>query len=591
MSYRSGALSLSEEDLSIGGGAPTGLSLHRNYNSGVTGIGPGANWTFNADGYVSIEALPLYPGDVPVTGNEPYVYNVVIGGKTIGFLGGSVYGGPNGPFAGGPVGTYQPALPSGAQLVFNGSNPFTGNYTFTDSDGSVANFSPGPSGRITNLTMPDGTRLEYTYISGQTVKFISSNRGWALLFESATKVCAVNLAQSYVTAGSTCPADAQSVTYGTVSSTYTSGAGMPLLTSATRGNQTTTYTYNAKDHLNCVRDPGQAVCKIQTTYTECPNDPNGLGIQYQLHLRDYVSSQQDATGKAYAFSYANGSAFPAGCPKGQQDPNEDFRAFTASTATMTENGSASTVVTLDPSGMPSEIADPLGRKSSFGLEAVSGPWGSYILDTTIKSVARPEGNYETYAFDARGNITGKTVKAKPGSGLADLVTGAVYPASCGNTKTCNKPTSVTDPRSNATSYTYDATHGGVLTETAPADANGIQAVKRYAYAQRYAWIKNASGGFSQAASPVWLLSEERSCRATATVGNACAGGAADEVIVAYDYGPSTGSVGNNLLLRGKTVTAQDSDGAIRSLRTCYGYDRDGNKIWETSPRAGLAACY
>ncbi|MBB4101059.1 hypothetical protein GGR46_004648, partial [Sphingomonas kyeonggiensis] len=198
---------------------------------------------------------------------------------------------------------------------------------------------------------------------------------------------------------------------------------------------------------------------------------------------------------------------------------------------------------------------------------------------------------ETYDYDNRGNLTSKTVKPKPNSGLSDLVTSAVYPASCGNVVTCNKPTSVTNPRSNATSYTHDATHGGVLTETAPADANGIQAVKRYAYAQRYAWIKNASGGFSQAASPVWLPSEERSCRATATVGNACAGGAADEVIVAYDYGPNTGSVGNNLQLRGKTVTAQDSDGVIRSLRTCYGYDRNGRKIWETSPRAGLSACY
>lgn len=71
----------------------------------------------------------------------------------------------------------------------------------------------------------------------------------------------------------------------------------------------------------------------------------------------------------------------------------------------------------------------------------------------------------------------------------------------------------------------------------------------------------------------------------------CAGGASDEVVTRYDYGPDTGSVGNNLLLRGKVVTAQDADGVIRSYRTCYGYDALGNKIWETSPRAGLSACY
>jgi hypothetical protein len=150
---------------------------------------------------------------------------------------------------------------------------------------------------------------------------------------------------------------------------------------------------------------------------------------------------------------------------------------------------------------------------------------------------------------------------------------------------------VIDANGNRTDYTYDATHGGVLTETASADTNGVRAVKRYAYTQRYVWIKNSSGGFVHASSPVWLLIEERSCRATATVGNACAGGAADEVITSYDYGPDTGLVGNNLWLRGKTVTAQDSDGVIRSLRTCFGYDRDGNKTFETSPRAGLAGCY
>jgi hypothetical protein len=77
----------------------------------------------------------------------------------------------------------------------------------------------------------------------------------------------------------------------------------------------------------------------------------------------------------------------------------------------------------------------------------------------------------------------------------------------------------------------------------------------------------------------------RTCRTTATVNGACAGGAADEVLTAYEYGPDTGAVGNNLMLRGVAVTA---DG--QTLRTCYGYDRDGNKISETKPRAGLAVC-
>jgi hypothetical protein len=38
-------------------------------------------------------------------------------------------------------------------------------------------------------------------------------------------------------------------------------------------------------------------------------------------------------------------------------------------------------------------------------------------------------------------------------------------------------------------------------------------------------------------------------------------------------------------MRGVVVTA---DG--QSLRTCYGYNKFGDKISETSPRAGLGGC-
>lgn len=585
VNYRSGSLSLSEQDLSIGGEGVAGLSLSRIYSSSVDRAGPAANWGYSTDGYVSAEQLSAHPDfEQPQKGNEPYVFNVVFGGKSVGFTGGSTYNGST--TTGGPVGPYQPALPSGAQLVFVGT-ALSGHYVFTDSDGSVVTFGTGASGRISSWVMPDGTRLDYTYNANLTPRSVISNRGWALIFESATKVCAVNMATSYVTATSSCPTDAQTVTYGTTASSY-SGT---LLTSATKSGRTTSYFYNSKDHLNCIKEPGQSVCKLQTTYAECANDPFVSGTQRDLHLRDYVTSQVDASGKTYSFSYSATGIYPVGCPKWHNDTDPDYRPFLSTTTTLTENGSATSSFELDISGLPVSIIDPLGRTSSITLRANGGDWGPSLPDATVIGVANPEGNGESYEYDGRGNLTSKTIRSKPGSGLSNLVTTASYPTTCSNIVTCNKPTSVIDPRLNVTSFTYDPVHGGVLTETAPADANGIQAVKRYAYAQRYAWIKNASGGFVQAASPVWVMTEERSCRSTATVGNSCAGGAGDEVIVSYDYGPNTGSEGNNLLLRGKTVTAQGSDGVIRSLRACYGYDRDGNKIWETSPRAGLTACY
>jgi hypothetical protein len=57
----------------------------------------------------------------------------------------------------------------------------------------------------------------------------------------------------------------------------------------------------------------------------------------------------------------------------------------------------------------------------------------------------------------------------------------------------------------------------------------------------------------------------------------------DETLTTYDYGPDSGP--NNLWLRGVVVTA----GGV-SPRTCYAYDKWGNRISATSPRAGLTSC-
>jgi YD repeat-containing protein len=112
--------------------------------------------------------------------------------------------------------------------------------------------------------------------------------------------------------------------------------------------------------------------------------------------------------------------------------------------------------------------------------------------------------------------------------------------------------------------------------------NGIRPQTRYSYTQRYAWISNGSGGYVQAATPVWLLTAESSCRTSAWNGTACTV-ANDEVVTTYDYGPNSGP--NNLLLRGKVVTANGI-----SRRTCFAYDGQGNRIAETKPRAGLTSC-
>jgi hypothetical protein len=208
----------------------------------------------------------------------------------------------------------------------------------------------------------------------------------------------------------------------------------------------------------------------------------------------------------------------------------------------------------------------------------------------------PEGDDTLIDRDERNNIVSITRYPKPNTGLSPLTLyTATFPVDCMNPRTCNRPITATDANNNSWSYTYAPEHGGVLTETGPltptrqSDGSmaNVRPQKRYEYAQRYAWISNGSGGYMHGPTAIWLLTRERSCITTAASGPGCVGGAADEVVTDYDYGPDSGP--NTLLLRGVAVTAYVS-GAPVTQRTCYGYDSSGRRISETGPGAQLASC-
>lgn len=230
------------------------------------------------------------------------------------------------------------------------------------------------------------------------------------------------------------------------------------------------------------------------------------------------------------------------------------------------------------------MADPAQLLTSTDPE---GRLTRYEYDSNrIKKITMPELDSWEFTYDARGNVLNKIRHAKPGSGQPDItLESRTYVLSCtsANYRICNKPLTITDANGWTSVFTYDPAHGGVLTETSPS-VGGVAPVKRYSYVQKYAWIKNSSGTYVQASSPVWLLAEERFCKSSATSGNSCSGGAADEVVTSYDYGPNSGP--NNLLLRGVATTA---DGVTQ--RSCYTYNSWGNPNSQTNPRAGLASCY
>lgn len=208
---------------------------------------------------------------------------------------------------------------------------------------------------------------------------------------------------------------------------------------------------------------------------------------------------------------------------------------------------------------------------------------TYAGDATnhLTSFTDATGVSTGFTYDSRSNITSQIVG--PTDGSSSAVTTAAYPATCTNVVTCNKPTSVTDPKGGETDFTYDPVHGGILTETRPADPNGVRPQKRYTYVQRYAVYYNTAGVLTQAATPIWLVASESYCRTSSWTGTVCAAGSSDEVVTSYDYGPTTGA--NNLLLRGEAVVASG-----QTRRTCYSYNAFGDRVSETSPNANLGSC-
>lgn len=449
-------------------------------------------------------------------------------------------------FTGYPPSTHPEMDEAGTTLTSVG-----GAMVFTDRDGTIYQFLAGYYAKVSTITYPDGTILTFNYVSGLP-KTIVSNKGYALVFDYSsslvTAACGYNLAFTYVTTSTTCSSATLKVSYGYTSSKLTSVTD--VLSNVAH------YSYTTAGLLSCATDPGTTTCKVTNTYVS-----GGGSIIY-------VGSQVTADGGAWSYQCDCGIAELA-------DP-EDLNP---------QDGTRMT----EPSGATVDMIFIHGSPSYYKNENAQVYTPSYV-GRTLLSMVSPEGNKANFSYNSSLVESKRSFVAKPGSGLSNIDQGTkTFPTSCTNPIICNLPLTVTDARGNVATYTYDSTHGGVLTETSPANNAGISAVVRHAYAQKYAYVMNSGGTYSAASTPVWLLTEDRSCNSTATVSGACAGGSTDEVVTAYDYGPASGP--NNLLLRGKAVTAWDpATSSYLTLRTCYTYDWMGNKISETSPRANLSNC-
>lgn len=584
VSYATGAFSYRLPLVNIGGGEfPRGLSYGLWYSSGSARL-PNRAWTHNLAARVSRTLIDDPAADAPEPDGKPHpewqtwLYNAVIGQRSESF---EKYNSALG------VGEFKPVTKTGSSLTYSGGS--SGYFTYIGSRGEILQFRPVSSTLAASMgdfwKEPDGTVLQYRYTSDSMS--VENNLGWALFMEPAVlvqsgiydqEICVLNLTQHYLPSVIACPTG---VPTAKVRSTALTPAGYTEVTSVTMpdaGVYNFTYATSTRGGvtrraLGCIKRPGSSSCSVTNGYDTCDQrqghalpgnaneDPSWTGS------RDRVTQQIFESGENISYSYVSDT----GCRNNGQ-------------VTVTDALNAVSIFKAGTGGL-AEARDPLHRLTlidytGYAAEALDGQ------DTLVNSVTNPEGDRIEYTYDARGNVTVTRRKAKPGSGLSDIVTSATFPTTCTYRVTCNQPTTRTDARGGVTDYTYDQVHGGILTETGPAPASAQPRPQtRYTYAQRYAWVSNGSGGYAQAASPVWVLTEKSLCKTSASTGNPSAPctTTGDEVKTTYDYGPDSGP--NNLLLRG---IVEDAGGL--NLRTCYGYDSLGRKISETKPRAGLTGC-
>ncbi|MEO8062401.1 MAG: RHS repeat-associated core domain-containing protein [Pseudomonadota bacterium] len=203
----------------------------------------------------------------------------------------------------------------------------------------------------------------------------------------------------------------------------------------------------------------------------------------------------------------------------------------------------------------------------------------YDSSGRLTRTTMPEGNYVNLTRDGRGNVTETRAVGKSGSGATDIVTTAGFDTTCSIPAKCNQPNWTRDAKNNQTDYTYNSTHGGVLTVTLPADVSGVRPQTRYGYISLQAYYYSGAS-IVASGQPVTRMTSVSNCRTLPS----CTGGPDERKSTIY-FGPQTPGVGNNLHRLG--VTTSLGDGTLAATST-IGYDAIGNVATVDGPQSGIA---
>lgn len=444
-------------------------------------------------------------------------------------------------------------------------------WIYTSNDGTIYKFSVSTR-QLTYIERPNGVRVRLAY-SGSTpdmaaLSSVQTNTGYGFKYATTAAITTVQMANKLA---HSCNADLVCNAYDggiTVDNFY----GNPRITDL-RGKL---WEYDLSEAWEW-QSSGQ-VFAMQLFVINRFKDPTGYEANMTYTWEGYIDSFQDFRG-TFDYDWGSSPLKPVGTHpelarnSALYDPTgkKIYQAFFYIKGTVLTYASSVNQTSENISKIYS-ITNP-----SFTANGTSGANQVSLNYSRPQKTVRPEGDREEYSTDGRGNTLSVTLVPKAGSGLANiLLSQASYPTTCSNLKTCNKPTWTRDAKGNQTDYTYDGTHGGVLTTTLPADQNGNR-LRTY----------NTYTGYDTGDGVIYRLTRTETCSLSSgqLVLTACPSAATTSVTVT-NYGDASTNPYHYKSFEPYQITQTDGAGSV-SATTTYTYDVVGNVTALDGPRTDV----
>ncbi len=298
----------------------------------------------------------------------------------------------------------------------------------------------------TSIAFPFGVSVTYTYDTMHRVTQVQNTLGRTLTFDGSNVRDTTDGAhiRTAVTAVDYCDLDWKDSTDASSPCPANYSAFVPGQSATDASGRITRYTFvpntgNISIDQCCFQNFAPIAVAQQQPPLELlgvflPSDPTVPKLAFGYDANDRINTVTDAMGRVWQYHIAEGRRGEVVDPVG--------------------NIAASL---YDDRNHKIADVDPIGNITSYpGYDGLNR-----LLQKT-----NPEGDYEVYAYDGNSNLTSTTRHPKPGSGLANIVTSAVYDS------TFNVPTTQTDANGNVTTNAINATTGTLTSVTGPAVIGG-----------------------------------------------------------------------------------------------------------------------